>query len=75
MENRNNEQSPLQEGVDRKLTIAELKACPGCEHYSDEEAKEIIETLYQLAVFLFYNTSGNTNTEEETILITQKNAA
>ncbi len=58
MKNNNSAQflSKVEESTDRKLTIAEFKACPGCEHYTDEEAEEITTTLYHLTIFLFERT-------------------
>lgn len=39
--------------ANEKLTIEELRAFPGCEHYSDEDCNEIIETIYQISMLLF----------------------
>ena len=44
-----NAQNPNNE----KLTIEELRAFPGCDHYSDEECNEIIESLFQISMLLF----------------------
>jgi hypothetical protein len=35
------------------LTIEKLRTFPGCEHYSDEEAEQIVQTLHQYALILF----------------------
>lgn len=35
------------------MTIDELRKYPQCEHYSDEQARNILQTLENLAVFLF----------------------
>lgn len=35
------------------LTIEKLRTFPGCEHYSDEEATRIVQTIEQLAIILF----------------------
>ena len=35
------------------LTIEKLRTFPGCEHYSDEEALGIVQTIEQLAIILF----------------------
>jgi len=37
----------------QKLTIDELRACPGCEHLTDEEAIQVIETVYQLSLVIY----------------------
>ena len=37
----------------KRLTVSQLKNYKGCEHYTDEEAEEIIETLEQLTIVLF----------------------
>lgn len=31
-----------------KLTIETLRTFPGCEHYNDEEATEIVETIHKI---------------------------
>ncbi|GAA3919567.1 hypothetical protein GO495_21540 [Chitinophaga oryziterrae] len=36
-----------------RLTIQELRTFPGCEHYSDEQAEEIVESIYQIALLVF----------------------
>jgi len=36
----------------QKLTIDELRNCPGCEHLTDEEAFQVIETVYQLSLII-----------------------
>lgn len=50
--------------ADEKLTIEQLRLFPGCGHYSNEEANKIIETLHQLAIFLFSNNRSNNNSNE-----------
>lgn len=35
------------------LTVEELKAFPGCENYTDEQAKNAVETLQVLSEILF----------------------
>jgi hypothetical protein len=35
------------------LTIEKLRTFPGCEHYSDEEAEQIVQTIHQFAHILF----------------------
>ena len=35
------------------MTVDELRKYPNCGHYTDEQAKNIIHTLENLAVFLF----------------------
>lgn len=35
------------------LTIEKLRTFPGCEHYSDEEAEQVVQTIHQYAVILF----------------------
>lgn len=37
-------------GLCPRLTLSEFRKFPGCEHYSDEEALEIIEGLYKLSL-------------------------
>jgi hypothetical protein len=37
----------------QKLTIEELRSCPGCECLTDEEALQIIETAYQLSLLIY----------------------
>jgi len=37
------------------LTPEKLRSFPGCEHYTDEEAQHIIQSLEMLAVILFEN--------------------
>lgn len=37
----------------KRLSIEELRSFKGCEHYTDEEAEEIIDTLEQMTVVLF----------------------
>lgn len=34
------------------LTAEKLRTFPGCEHYSDQEAEELINSIMQLTVFL-----------------------
>ena len=50
--------------VEEKLTIEQLRLFPGCSHYNDEDAKKIIDTLHQLAIFLFSNNQVNNNSNE-----------
>ena len=45
--------------TNEKLTIEELRAFPGCEHYTDEQASEIVETIYQLCLLLFDMAAAN----------------
>ena len=35
------------------LTISILKSFEGCEHYTDEEAMEIVESIRKLAIILY----------------------
>ena len=35
------------------LTIEKLRTFPGCEHYSDEEAEQVVQTIQQYALILF----------------------
>jgi len=35
------------------LTIETLKRFPGCEHYNDAEAAEIVEAIHQLTAIIF----------------------
>lgn len=35
------------------LTVEKLRTFPGCEHYSDEEAEQIVQTIHQFAHILF----------------------
>jgi hypothetical protein len=37
----------------QKLTIDELRSCPGCEYLTDEAALQIIETVYQLSLVIY----------------------
>ena len=60
----NNSETPKDAVIKEKLTIVELRSFPGCSHYSDEEAKEIIDTLYRIALFLFDNHQVNNNSNE-----------
>lgn len=34
------------------LTIDKLRKFPGCEHYSDEEAAQVVDSLNKLALIL-----------------------
>ncbi len=43
---------PAKEGAE--LTVALLKTFPGCEHYTDEQAQEIVHTIKQLGEILYY---------------------
>ncbi|WP_346320319.1 hypothetical protein [Chitinophaga sp. YIM B06452] len=36
-----------------RMSPEELRGFPGCEHYSDEEANEIIDSLEKLANILY----------------------
>lgn len=36
----------------QKLTIEELRSCPGCSDLTDEEAIQVIETVYQLSLVI-----------------------
>jgi hypothetical protein len=50
MANNENEQENemnMQEGG--RLTVAKLRTFPGCEHYSDEEAEKIVQSLRRLS--------------------------
>jgi hypothetical protein len=35
------------------LTIEKLRTFPGCEHYSDDEAELVVQTIHQYALILF----------------------
>ncbi len=35
------------------LTVEKLRTFPGCEHYSDEEAEQVVQTIHQYALILF----------------------
>jgi hypothetical protein len=35
------------------LTIEKLRTFPGCEHYSDEDAEQIVQSIHQFAYILF----------------------
>ena len=35
------------------LTVEKLRTFPGCEHYSDEEAEQVMQTIHQFAHILF----------------------
>lgn len=35
------------------LTIEKLRTFPGCEHYSDEDAELVVQTIHQYALILF----------------------
>lgn len=35
------------------LTVEKLRTFPGCEHYSDEEAEQVVHTIHQYALILF----------------------
>ena len=35
------------------LTVEKLRGFPGCEHYTDEEAANIVQTIDQLSLILF----------------------
>ena len=35
------------------LTVEKLRTFPGCEHYSDEEAELVVQTIHQYALILF----------------------
>ncbi len=37
----------------KRLTIEQLRSYEGCEHYTEEEAGEVIDTLEQLTIVLF----------------------
>ncbi|MBL7727287.1 MAG: hypothetical protein JNM68_06365 [Dinghuibacter sp.] len=37
---------------DELLTVAKLCQYPGCEHYTDEEAKKVVQSLHQLSEIL-----------------------
>ncbi|AEV98143.1 hypothetical protein A4D02_33670 [Niastella koreensis] len=35
------------------LTVEKLRTFPGCEHYNDEEAEQVVQTIHQYALILF----------------------
>lgn len=35
------------------LTVEKLRTFPGCEHYSDEETEQVVQTIHQYALILF----------------------
>ena len=37
------------------LTAEKLKMFPGCEHYNDEQAAEIVKTIHLIALVLYEN--------------------
>lgn len=43
------------------LTIEKLRSFPGCEHYSDEEAENIIQSFEQLTAIIFEATTTGQN--------------
>ena len=43
------------------LTIEKLRSFPGCEHYSDEEATNIIQAFEQLTAIVFEATTSGQN--------------
>lgn len=43
------------------LTIEKLRSFPGCEHYSDEEAVNIIQSFEQLTAIIFEATTTGQN--------------
>lgn len=55
-------------GLASRLTIEQFKSFPGCEHYSDEEADQVIESLFQLSM-LSINSFNAQN--EQSIFITE----
>ena len=40
-------------GKKRTLTIEDLRKYPGCEKYSNEEAQNVIDTLYKLSLISY----------------------
>lgn len=47
------------------LTIEKLRTFPGCEHYTDEEAKQIIQTFDTLTRAMFELMTTGALTEEQ----------
>jgi hypothetical protein len=43
------------------LTIEKLRSFPGCDHYSDEEANNIIKSFEQLTAIIFEATTSGQN--------------
>ncbi|MGF2414008.1 hypothetical protein [Ferruginibacter sp.] len=39
--------------IDKSLTAAQLRSFPGCDHYSDTEAAEIIQSLEKLSAICY----------------------
>ncbi|MET6997817.1 hypothetical protein [Chitinophaga defluvii] len=59
------DQIPLSdENLPEKLTPEMLRGYPGCEHYNDEQAHEIINTIEKLAIILLDVTVPPSNLPE-----------
>ncbi len=56
-------------GLVSRLSIQEFRKFPGCEHYSDEEANSLIDSLYKLGI-IGYNVFGSQT--EQSIFIVDK---
>lgn len=57
------------------LTIEKLRTFPGCEHYTDEEAKQIIQTFDTLTKAMFELMTTGALTEEQSSKIIQMKPA
>ncbi len=56
-------------GLVSRLSIEEFRKFPGCGHYTDEESKGIIDSLYRLGI-IGYNVFGSQT--EQSIFIVDK---
>jgi hypothetical protein len=58
------------------LTIEKLRSFPGCEHYSDEEAGNIIQSFEQLTAIIFDATTSVQNlcsSEQQVVYLSDNN--
>jgi hypothetical protein len=49
MKTNENAVNEIQENQNGRLTVSKLRTYPGCEHYSDEEAEKVVQSLRQLS--------------------------
>lgn len=49
-------------GLCKRMSIEKFRLFPGCAHYSDEEALQIIESLHQLGLIAFNTFRSNNQT-------------
>lgn len=58
------------------ITIEKLRSFPGCEHYSDEEAANVIQSFEQLTAIIFDATTSKQNlcrTDEQVVYLNDNN--